>query len=77
MDIIQQLNNSNKLNDKVDNKIKIAFEKIKYLIEVYKENNENYYHKIINEIFHIYNDEKKENDKDINENKENEKNNEK
>lgn len=56
VDIIQQLNDDNKNNieEDVKNKIKIAFEKINYLIDIYKQNNENYYHKLIKEIFKIY-----------------------
>ena len=58
VDIIQQLNN-NDINESVNNKIKIAFEKINYLINVYKQNNEEYYHKIIREIFQKYGNENK------------------
>ena len=75
VDIIEQLNNEkgeNKIDDSVNNKIKIAFEKINYLINVYKQNNEDYYHKLIKEIFKIYENEEK---KDIIEKKEEEENN--
>ena len=58
VDIIQQSNN-NDINESVNNKIKIAFEKINYLINVYKQNNEEYYHKIIREIFQKYGNENK------------------
>ena len=60
MDIIQQLNN-NDINEKINNKIKIAFEKINYLINIYKQNNEDYYHKIIKEIYQIYENENNNN----------------
>ena len=65
MDLIQQLTNDNQngkgsnTKEGIDNKIKIAFEKINYLIDIYKQNNEDYYHKLIKDIFKIY--EKEEN----------------
>ena len=65
VDLIQQLNNDNQnengsnTKEGIDNKIKIAFEKINYLIDIYKQNNEDYYHKLIKDIFKIY--EKEEN----------------
>ncbi len=53
VDLIQQKNNDKNESDS-NNKIKIAFEKINYLIDIYKQNNEDYYHKLIKEIYKIY-----------------------
>jgi chromosome segregation ATPase len=66
VDLIQQIKNDNSSDN--NNKIKIAFEKINYLIDIYKQNNEDYYNKLIREIFKIY--EKDNNVNEDNNNKE-------
>ena len=69
VDLIQQIKNDNSSDN--NNKIKIAFEKINYLIDIYKQNNEDYYNKLIREIFKIYESDNTNNNEVENENNNN------